>query len=215
MLGKTGCYIRQGDPLSPLPFCIAEDVLSRSISLLVKHGKLSLINSSRYHNIPSHIMYVDDVMIFCKGKVSSVEAHIDIFKRYAECSGQCINPTKSTIYSGSISRGRLEHLVNILGFNSSNLPFNHLGVPIFKGKLKASHLQLIADKIKTKLKDIDKWSRNFIWSGNIDTRNLVIVSWHKICKPFDEGGLGIRSLVKLNEATDIKLVLDMLSSNQP
>jgi len=246
--------VRQGDPLSPLLFCIAEDVLSRSISLLVEQGKISLINSSRNHNIPSHIMYADDVMIFCKGKISSVEALIDLFIRYAECSGQCINPAKSTIFSSSISRSRLEHLVNMLGFNSGNLPFNYLGVPIFKGKPKASHLQPIADKIKTKLhswqapflsiagralliksvihpmlthsmavyswpkallKDIDKWSRNFIWSGNTEIRKMVTVSWHKPCKPLEEGGLGIRSLVKLNEANNLKLSWEMLNSKQP
>jgi len=246
--------VRQGEPLSPLLFCIAEDVLSISISLLVEQGKISLINSSRYHNIPSHIMYADDIMIFCKGKISSVEALIDLFRRYAKCSGQCINPAKSTIFSGSISRGRLEHLVNMLGFNSGNLPFNYLGVPIFKGKPKASHLQPIADKIKTKLnswqasflsiagralliksvihpmlthsmavyswpkallKDIDKWSRNFIWSGNTEIRKMVTVSWHKPCKPLEEGGLGIRSLVKLNEANNLKLSWEMLNSKQP
>jgi hypothetical protein len=31
------------------------------------------------------------------------------------------------------------------------MPFNYLGVPIFKGKPKACHLQPIADKIKLKL----------------------------------------------------------------
>lgn len=143
--------VRQGDPLSPLLFCIAEDVLSRSITSLVEQGKLSLINSSRLHNIPSHIMYADDVMIFCKGKLTSVEALKDLFNKYAECSGQYINPAKSTTFSGSISRGRLSHIVNLLGFNSGQLPFNYLGVPIFKGKPKASHLQSIADRIRLKL----------------------------------------------------------------
>jgi len=55
--------VRQGDPLSPLLFCIAEDVLSRSITNLVAQGKISLLSSSRHHCIPSHVLYADDVVI--------------------------------------------------------------------------------------------------------------------------------------------------------
>jgi hypothetical protein len=39
--------VRQGDPLSPLLFCLAEDVLSRSISKLVSQGSLQLIKGTR------------------------------------------------------------------------------------------------------------------------------------------------------------------------
>lgn len=216
--------------------------------------KINLITSSRHHFIPSHILYADDVLIFCKGKLSSVHALKDLFIRYANCSGQYINPSKSTIYYGSISTGRLNHLVNLLGFKTGCLPFNYLGVPIFKGKPKSSYLQPIADRIKLKfsswraaslsiagrillvkfvihsmlvhsisvyswpsalLKDIDRWSKNFIWSGDVNKRKMVIVAGHKICKPYDQGGLGIRSLTTLNEATNLKLSWDMLNSSEP
>jgi hypothetical protein len=59
--------VRQGDPLSPLLFCLAEDVLSRSISRLVSQGKLNLIKGTRQVYVPSHSFYADDLMIFCKG----------------------------------------------------------------------------------------------------------------------------------------------------
>ena len=62
--------VRQGDPLSPLLFCIAEDVLSRGISKLVQEGKVDLISGSRHQCIPSHAVYADDVMVFCKGKIT-------------------------------------------------------------------------------------------------------------------------------------------------
>jgi len=60
--------------------------------------------------------------------------------RYAERYGQFINPSKSTIYSGSISLGRLNHLVDLLGFNIGDLPFNYLGCQSSKANL--SHLTL-------------------------------------------------------------------------
>ncbi|MCH93266.1 RNA-directed DNA polymerase (Reverse transcriptase), partial [Trifolium medium] len=39
--------VRQGDPLSPLLFCLAEEVISRSITKAVREGKLNLIHGSR------------------------------------------------------------------------------------------------------------------------------------------------------------------------
>lgn len=65
---------RQGDPLSPLIFCLAEDVLSRGISKLVEDGDLELMTGTRRCQVPSHTLYAYDIMIFCKGKISCINA---------------------------------------------------------------------------------------------------------------------------------------------
>jgi len=57
--------VRQGDPLSPLLFCIAEEVLIRGILKLVEDGKVNLITGSRHSQVPSHCFYADDIMIYC------------------------------------------------------------------------------------------------------------------------------------------------------
>ena len=142
--------VRQGGPLSPLLFCIAEDVLSRNISRLVEQGRLDLIKGTRIVQVPSHSLYADDIMIFCKGKSSSVLALMELFNSYALASGQHINLSKFTVYYGSISSTRIDFIANLIGFNKGSLPFNYLGVPIFKGKPKRAHLQGIADNIKSK-----------------------------------------------------------------
>jgi len=136
--------VRQGDPLSPILFCLAEDVLSRSIKNLVEQGKVELIKGSRNHYVPSHTLYVDDIMVFCKAKSSSIQALKDLFQRYAAVSGQLVNPAKSTLYAGSISHTRVNQISAQIGFKIGSLPFNYLGVPIFKGKPKAIHLSPIA-----------------------------------------------------------------------
>jgi len=59
--------VRQRDPLSPLLFCLAEEVLSRALTKLVREGNLKLIHGSRNNPAPSHILYADDIMVFCKG----------------------------------------------------------------------------------------------------------------------------------------------------
>lgn len=139
--------VRQGDPLSPLLFCIAEDVLSRNITKLVQQGKIELIKGTRSVQIPSYSLYADDIMIFCKGKISSVQTLMQLFTSYALASGEVINPSKSTVFYGSISTARINQITELIGFNKGTLPFVYLGVPIFKGKPKRSHLQPIADNI--------------------------------------------------------------------
>jgi len=143
--------VRQGDPLSPLLFCIAEEVLSKGIYKLVEDDLVSRIKGTREVQVPSHCFYADDLMVFCKGKTSCLTALKELFTRYAACSGQIINVSKSSIYSGGISNDRLHSIVNLLGFSIDSLPFTYLGAPIFKGKPKPICFQPIADKIKAKL----------------------------------------------------------------
>jgi hypothetical protein len=125
--------VRQGDPLFPLLFCLVEEVISRSLTNLVREGKFKLILGSRDFNIPSHVLYADDMMIFCKGTNSNIFTLKRVFLNYAEASGQLVNPKKSSIFASSISSHKLSHVANNLGFNIGTLPFTYLGVPILKG----------------------------------------------------------------------------------
>lgn len=244
--------VRQGDPLSPLLFCLAEEVLSRGISKLVENGHLQLIKGTRHNALPSHILYADDVMLFCKGTSQNIQILSDFFTRYAQISGQIINAQKSTLYVGSMTHARLMNIANTLGFMVGTLPFIYLGVPIFKGKPKAAYFQPVVDKIKLKLaswkasllsfagrlqliksvvesmmiysitiynwpvkliKELEKYMRNFLWSGDLNSRKLVIVAWKKVCTPIEEGGLGIRSISMLNDATNLKLGWELMHSH--
>jgi hypothetical protein len=104
--------VRQGDPLSPLLFCLAEEVISRSITKLVRDGKLSLIKGSKQMDVPSHILYADDIMLFCKASRPNIQSLSSLFIKYAETSGQFVNPSKSFIYAGAISSQRLHSIAN-------------------------------------------------------------------------------------------------------
>jgi ribonuclease HI len=191
-------------------------------------------------------------MLFCKGTASNVEIFSQFFARYAQISGQLINPQKSTLYAGAMSQTRVHHIAHSLGFSVGTLPFLYLGVPIFKGKPKVCHFLPIIDKIKLKLaawkasllsyagrvqlvksviqsmviysisvyawpvsliKELEKYIRNFIWSGDLNVRKMVTVPWHIVCTPLAEGGLGVRSLSVLNQAANLKLCWDLISSS--
>ncbi|XP_058749874.1 uncharacterized protein LOC131622872 [Vicia villosa] len=143
--------VRQGDPLSPLLFCIAEDVLSRAISNLVITNQLNLIKANRHCFVPSHTLFADDIMIFCRGDSKSLNAIANLLRDCGNTSGQYCNFSKSLIYAGGMTINKHCSLANIIGFTVANPPFTHLGVPIFVGKPKACYFQKIADNIRIKM----------------------------------------------------------------
>lgn len=59
---------------------------------------------------------------------------------------------------------------------------------------------------KNLLKKMATAIRNFLWSGKINKKNVVIVAWDKSCHPKREGGLGIQSLEATNRAFLKKMV---------
>lgn len=62
------------------------------------------------------------------------------------------------------------------------------------------------------LRTIETTIRNFIWSGDIKKRKMVIVSWKTLCFLIKHGGLGLRSHIFLNEARSLKLCWDLMQS---
>ncbi|MCH99215.1 RNA-directed DNA polymerase (Reverse transcriptase), partial [Trifolium medium] len=133
-VGFFGCVrgVRQGDPLSPLLFCIAEEVLSRTITLACDMGTLRPMSYCRGVQLPTHVLYANDVMIFCKATKSNIRCLLNIFQQYGEASGQLINKMKSKFYSGNVSASRLGSLSALLGFSRGTIPFSYLGCPIFQ-----------------------------------------------------------------------------------
>lgn len=142
--------VRQGDPLSPLLFCLAEDVLSRGISHLVQAGLLKTCLGPKSFSTPSHVLYADDVLVFCKGDKKNLDALMKLISDYSSASGQQLNKAKCKFYSCSISPRKSASLATCLGFSAGSLPFNYLGVPLFKGKPTRYQLQPIVDKILNK-----------------------------------------------------------------
>lgn len=153
IVGFFGCKkgVRQGDPLSPILFCIAEDVLSRGIAKLVEEGKLSTISGPSRLQTTSHVLYADDILIFCKGIKREILCLNHLIANYAAISGQHLNASKCKFYTINASPRKISMLSSYLGFSSGQLPLNYLGAPLFKGKPRKLHLQPIADRIANKL----------------------------------------------------------------
>lgn len=90
--------VRQGDPLSPLLFCLVEDVLSRGITLLVMDKKLYMLSSPRGVNAPSHIFCANDLIVFSKADLGDIDNLLSLFECYGEASGQIVSVHKCSVF---------------------------------------------------------------------------------------------------------------------
>ncbi|KAH6815712.1 hypothetical protein C2S51_020532 [Perilla frutescens var. frutescens] len=167
--------VRQGDPLSPLLFGIAEEVLSYSISKAVDRRLLCPITYVRGTAFPSHILYADDIFLFCQAKRANVKIVAKILTHYASLSGQHCSRLKSRVYFGKGVQPSVKATFDRrLGFTVGSFPTDYLGVPLFKGLPRVVTMRALADKILAKF---DRWTGfNLSMAGRLCLLKSVIMS---------------------------------------
>lgn len=84
------------------------------------------MKGTRNVKVSSHILYVDDIILFYREYFISITIIDKVLIRYSECSGQICNASKSIIYVGAMSKARHEHLVEILVLIMRDLHFQYL-----------------------------------------------------------------------------------------
>ena len=237
--------IRQGDPLSPYLFIMCMEMLSFLIEDKCSSQLWDPFKVSRSGIAFSHLMFVDDLMLFAKADLKNCASIKDVLDSFCEMSGQKVSLAKSRVYfSPNVSPHTREELCEVLGFRSTpNLGY-YLGFPIkhpgslsqdfdfiiqrVQGKLagwKASLLSMVdrvvlAQAVTTAVpayvmqgvllparvhNKLDKLSRDFIWGSSIEKRKLHLVSWEKVVRLKENGGLGIRAAKQKNLSLTAKL----------
>ncbi|KAL6214210.1 hypothetical protein ACLB2K_013648 [Fragaria x ananassa] len=120
--------VRQGDPLSPILFCLAEEVLSRGISKLVEEGHIDLLSAPLGITPPSHVLFADDIMVFMRGTKRSLKTLMHFMEEYGLNSGQQVNKAKSLVFLGKCARVSSFHLSwcsNFPGSSEKNIFSGH------------------------------------------------------------------------------------------
>lgn len=65
---------------------------------------------------------------------------------------------------------------------------------------------------KACIQEIDKLCAAFLWSGPELNTKKAKVAWKEVCKPKNEGGLGLKSITEANKVSCLKLIWRILSA---
>ncbi|KAL2237518.1 UNVERIFIED_CONTAM: hypothetical protein Sindi_0943500, partial [Sesamum indicum] len=207
--------LREGDPLSPYLFVLVMQVLHLEFLQLIEqdmqftyHWKCELARVFQ-------LGFADDLLLFCRADMDSVRVFKMGLDRFAEWSGL-----------------RREQMLAVLGFQEGYLPMRYLGLPLLSSRLSISNYQPLLSEIDARITGWEGISlsyagrvqiiqsvlstlsfgerlRTFLWKGTSMT-GYAKVAWKDICKPVEEGGLGIKDIAVLNRALMTKKLCDVI-----
>jgi len=122
-------------------------------------------------------MFSDDILLFCNGSISSLKIIRDLFDTYSKGSGQVVNNSKSSFSCSKYIVGLRKRGIKFwLKIPHANLPFNYLGVFLFKGMVKSIYFNKLFDNITNK---INNWKSKLLSpSGKLTLINSVLASIH-------------------------------------
>lgn len=129
--------LRQGDPLSPYLFLLCAEGFTALLAKSEKEGRLNGVGICRSAPRVSHLLFVDDSLLFCQASQKEVQCVTNILQLYADSFGQCINFEKSSLYFSSNTDGdRRETIKNMLEVKEVDRFGSYLGLPTLLGRSK-------------------------------------------------------------------------------
>lgn len=116
---RPGRGLRQGCPLSPLLFLVVAEGLSRALMYAKRSGSFRgiKIGGSLYL---SHLLFVDDLILFCDGSRSNTEKLKDILDLYSIATGMKINVGESTVSFSGVDEDNVTFLSQLFAFQQIN-----------------------------------------------------------------------------------------------
>ncbi|XP_026399288.1 uncharacterized protein LOC113295154 [Papaver somniferum] len=153
----VGRGLKQGDPLSPILSILAQDVLSRNIHKLFMENQIQpMVVRNGIH--PTHLMFADEIFLFCNGGKKSIENLKALLMEYQVSSGQVVNATKSKCFVDGTSDIRKRQIVAFFQMDLSCFPDKYLGVFLAQGKMKSIHIWHLVEYMHLRLA---------AWSGKL------------------------------------------------
>ncbi|XP_074305467.1 uncharacterized protein LOC141640655 [Silene latifolia] len=194
----------QGDPLSLLIFTLCMDYLSTIFRVIARQ------ESFKYHSLCGHIrlnhlLFADDLLLFCKGDAASIMWLLRGFATFSVASGLALNKDKSSAYFNGVPNHIVEDIL-------------HMGVPISAKKISKNEGHQLIERIVKRvsifvipngvMNKIEVVCRNYLWGGHETYDKVPHVSWDRVCANKKEGGLGLIDCKKMEQSSVGEYVSD-------
>jgi hypothetical protein len=119
--------VRQGDPLSPLLFVLAAEILQYIINGLKDKGVLKLPIPQPGTDFPI-VQYADDTLLIMQADARQLFCLKAILNSFAASTGLVVNFEKSLLVPINVSNEKMMILAGTLGCQIRFLPFTYLGL---------------------------------------------------------------------------------------
>lgn len=95
----------------------------------------------------SHLMYADDLIIYCRAKEGEATTILKYLDDFCACSGQQINFNKSSIHFSCNTKSTTKlNILRILGKVEYDHKGSYLRLPFYRNQFKRANLNVIAGK---------------------------------------------------------------------
>ncbi|XP_026434551.1 uncharacterized protein LOC113332094 [Papaver somniferum] len=149
----TSRCVRQGDPLSPYLFILCMEYLYRLLLNAETNHLISGVKAARNAPGITHLMFADDILIFAKADMHSINGIMEVLDFFGRVSGQVLNLDKSSVYfSHNIIPSHREILVRELKMTEMKDKDKYLGVSILIGRNKTKAFRPVMQSFGCRLK---------------------------------------------------------------
>lgn len=143
--------VRQGDPLSPLLFVLAADLLQCIVNKAHQQGLFERpIPSFELDQFPI-VQYSDDTILVMKASQRELFILKGLLESFSKSTGLRVNYKKPCLVPLNLSREKAQLLASVFGCNLESLPFTYLGLPLGTTKPRVEHYGPIMTKIERRL----------------------------------------------------------------
>mgnify|MGYP000863857686 FL=1 len=147
---KCKCGVKQGDPISPLLFVLAADLLQTMINDQLSKGLLSLPLVTHDPDYPV-VQYADDTLLFVAAESAQLEVLKAILDSFSLATGLQINYHKSSMYPINVDTNYANVLAAQFGCQLGVMPFTYLGLPVGTTRPKIVDLLPLVDCMERRL----------------------------------------------------------------
>ncbi|XP_062109607.1 uncharacterized protein LOC133821148 [Humulus lupulus] len=127
-----------------------------------------------------NLCFADDLLLFCKGTMASVQVLKKALEEFSSVSGLAINTSKSHVYFGGVPVEDRKRLATELQLTEGSFPLKYLGAPMRLTKWKHEDCDIVIQKFRSIIKEIEKLCRSFLWGVNGNRSKIHLASWNKI-----------------------------------
>jgi hypothetical protein len=162
--------VRQGDPLSPLLFVLAAELLQVLVNKAADLNQLKAPLPQPMEDFPI-VQYADDTLLLLQADARQLVFLKALLHTFAESTGLQVNYRKSQMFPINVPQDKLTRLACTFGCDTGVMPFTYLGLPMGTTKPCLEDLTPLLDRVERRLSACSIW---LSYSGRLEMINSAI-----------------------------------------